>query len=58
MHESQPTDATDDRTRRKKERRDIWQGKPAIIDQVNELIVELDDIAPNIALQVLTQAEI
>ena len=51
MHEAQPTDATDDRARRKKGR-EVWKGKPAVIDQVNELIDELDDFANNIALQV------
>lgn len=50
LHESQPTDASDDRARRK-QRKDIWKGKGAVIDQVNELIDELDDIANNIALQ-------
>ena len=51
LHESHPTDASDERNRRK-QRRDVWKGKSAVIDQVNELIDELDDIANNIALQV------
>ena len=50
LHESQPTDAADDRNRRK-QRKEVWKGKGAVIDQVNELIDELDDIANNIALQ-------
>ena len=50
LHESQPTDASDDRNRRK-QRKEVWKGKSAVIDQVNELIDELDDIANNIALQ-------
>ena len=50
LHETQATDAADDRARRR-QRRDVWKGFAAIIDQVNELIDELDDIANNIALQ-------
>ena len=36
----------------RKKRGPTWQGKPDVIERINELIEELDDIESNISLQV------
>lgn len=42
--------------KKRKGSRGVWQGKNAVIEQLNELIDELDEIALNIAQQVNTES--
>ena len=46
------TDWGEETERGRKRRTPTWKHKPAVIEQVNELVDELDEIAGNIALQV------
>ena len=47
--EAELSDQADGPSRRK--RGPTWQGKPDVIERINELIEELDDIESNISLQ-------
>ena len=47
-----PAESSADTNKRRKGSRGVWQGKSAVIEQLNELIDELDEIAVNIAQQV------